>query len=54
MGGLYRHCSVMQAGWNVVECPRGACFVFVGRRRKFSPDFLALVVRNVESRRFRL
>ena len=32
MGGLYGHYSVMQAGWNVVNCSSSACFFCGGRR----------------------
>ena len=32
MRGLYRHFSVMQAGWHVVQCSSSAFFVFSGRR----------------------
>ena len=39
MGGLYRHFSVMQAGWNVVRCSSGA--FFIGGRRMFPFDTCA-------------
>ena len=28
LGGMYRHYSVMQAGWNVFQCSSSACHLF--------------------------
>ena len=39
MGGLYRHCQVMQAGWTVVQ--RSPVQFSIQRERNVSPDTFA-------------
>ena len=44
MGDLYRHYSVMQAGWNVFSMVLQCTFLFVGEERTVSLDICAAVV----------